>query len=277
MFSRLLVADLQAAVVSEPSQRALNHVTEAAQTAAVLLARLTLSGACHQRGDAACLCALEICRGAVGRVSLEDSRAVTRASAGALDPRNQVEQRQSRDRVIHVCRSGPNDQRQALRIYDDVTFAPVFPPVCRVGTCVVPPKTARTDWLSMIARLRSISPWRPRRFSRRRCTSGQMPARVQSRSRRQQLTPLPQPSSFGNRFQAEPVRRMYAMPVSAARFGIAGRPPFGFGTGGGRSGSISFQNSSGTNEKAMALLPSGPPRTKFRQFSVHALGFRNSL
>ena len=54
------------------------------------------------------------------------------------------------------------------------------------------------------------------------------------------------------------------MPTNAFRFGTGGLPPFGRGGRGGRSGSISFQNSSGTKAKATACPPAGPPPLLYR-------------
>ena len=48
--------------------------------------------------------------------------------------------------------------------------------------------------------------------------------------------PLPQPISAGSISHGRPERSTNRMPVSAARLSIGGRPPFGRGRGGGRSG-----------------------------------------
>jgi hypothetical protein len=63
-----------------------------------------------------------------------------------------------------------------------------------------------------------------------------MPAVAQSRSRRQQVIPLPQPISWGRYSQGMPVFSTNKIPVSAARSGTRGRPPFGLGGSGGSNG-----------------------------------------
>lgn len=78
------------------------------------------------------------------------------------------------------------------------------------------------------------------------------PASCQSRSRRQQLIPQPQSISAGSTSQGRPERSTNRIPVSAARFSIGRRPPFGRGRGGGRSGAIASQKSSGRNGRAMS-------------------------
>jgi hypothetical protein len=101
----------------------------------------------------------------------------------------------------------------------------------------------------------------PNRSKRTRCKRSQTPASCQSRSRRQHVTPLPQPISWGNSSHGMPVFNTKMIPVSAARSDTRGRPPLGLGGSTGRSGWITFHNSSLTN----GLLITGqhthlPPR-----------------
>ena len=58
----------------------------------------------------------------------------------------------------------------------------------------------------------------------------------QSRRRRQHVMPDPQPNSWGNICHGIPLRSTKRMPVRQARSGMRGRPPFGRGSGTGRSG-----------------------------------------
>ncbi|SFG79991.1 hypothetical protein SAMN05192565_111142 [Methylobacterium gossipiicola] len=97
----------------------------------------------------------------------------------------------------------------------------------------------------------SISPAACRRSNRTGCRRAHTPAACQSRRRHQQLMPLPQPISAGNISHGRPKRSTNKMPVSAARLSIGGRPPFGRGRGGGRSGAISLQRSSASRGRAM--------------------------
>jgi hypothetical protein len=79
----------------------------------------------------------------------------------------------------------------------------------------------------------------------------QTSALFQSRSRRQQVIPDPQPISRGRYSQGMPVFSTKMIPVSAARSGTRGRPPFGFGGSRGISGSTSAHSSSLTSCLAM--------------------------
>jgi hypothetical protein len=68
---------------------------------------------------------------------------------------------------------------------------------------------------------------------------------------RQQVIPDPQPSSFGNICHGIPLRSTKTMPVRHARSGTRGRPPFGRGGEGGRSGSMRFHSASGNSTSAI--------------------------
>lgn len=97
---------------------------------------------------------------------------------------------------------------------------------------------------STAARDQSILPASPNLSSSTWWRRSQTPACCQSLSRRQQVMPLPQPISGERYSQGKPVFSTNMMPVSVARLGTLGRPPFGFGGSGGKSGSIISHNSS---------------------------------
>ncbi len=97
-----------------------------------------------------------------------------------------------------------------------------FGPVCS------PPFLARTLSESTLARDQSMAASSPSQLRSLLVQPRQTPAACQSRSRRQQVVPLPQPSPFGNKRHGQPVRSTKTMPASAARSGTRGRPPLGF-------------------------------------------------
>jgi len=88
-----------------------------------------------------------------------------------------------------------------------------------------------------------------------RWSSSHTPALVQAAKRRQQVTPLPQPSSAGSEFQGRPVLSTKVMPVRVWRLETGVGPPRGFFATGGRSGSAISQNASGTKGAAIASPP----------------------
>jgi hypothetical protein len=97
----------------------------------------------------------------------------------------------------------------------------------------------------------------PRRSSSARCSRAHTPAACQSRSRRQQVGPLPKPAAVGSRFHGIPVRSTNRIPFSAA-----GRPParpLGAGGAGGSSGRDHGPQLSDTSA-FISHPPSGVPR-----------------
>jgi hypothetical protein len=99
----------------------------------------------------------------------------------------------------------------------------------------------------------------PRRSRRTRWSVSHTPACCQSRRRRQQVMPEPQPISWGSISHGMPERRTNRMPVRAARSGTRGRPPLGLGGSGGRSGSITAHRSSGRRGLLMPRPTHKPP------------------
>ncbi len=112
----------------------------------------------------------------------------------------------------------------------EVVCRPRFPAIRGVRPGLHAPLFAAM--LSTLTRSQSIRSASPSRSSTTRCKRSQMPACCQSRSRRQQVTPDPQPISWGSNSQRRPALRTKIMPVKQARSGIRGRPPFGFGDSG---------------------------------------------
>ena len=112
---------------------------------------------------------------------------------------------------------------------------------------------------STLARLQSILPAAPKRLSNSWWSRCQTPAFCQSRSRRQQVIPLPQPISWGRSSQGMPVFSTKRIPVSAARSDtVNGCPPFGWAGFGGSNGSTTVHSSSLTSGLAMPLARHDP-------------------
>lgn len=145
---------------------------------------------------------------------------------------------------MHVRARLDQRQRCPLIVTHDMAFRTVFPAIRGIGASLLPSKSARTEQLSRTTLDQSIASASPSSSSNTRQTFCQTPATCQSRSRRQQVIPLPQPSSGGRNSQAQPVRATNKIPRSAWRSGTRGRPPFGFGGSDGKSGSMRFHNSS---------------------------------
>ncbi len=133
------------------------------------------------------------------------------------------------DQLGHIMAIGaghPNRQWNPLSFRHQMVFRAFFTPVRGIGAGFCPPKTARTEAESTIALEKSIGSACRSLFNKRRWISSQTPASCQSRSRRQQVMPLPQPISLGKSSQPMPVLRTNRIPVNAARSGMDLRPGY---------------------------------------------------
>ena len=169
--------------------------------------------------------------------------------ARANDRRDGIDEREQLGRVVSVGRREVNGQGDAVAVDDQVVLGAGLTAVDRVRAGRLAPLLARTLRLSTLARLQLTAASSPNQLSKVSCSRRKTPASCQSRSRRQQVVPLPQPSSVGSSRQGQPVRRTKMMPSSAARSGKRGRPPLGLGGSRGSSGSIASQRSSGTRDE----------------------------
>jgi hypothetical protein len=174
----------------------------------------------------------------VSLVGVQFVRTEPRPTSRAGNGRDAIQQIFKNLGVVNVGSSQKQSQRNALSIDEKMVFRARFAFVRRVGTGLFAPLFAATVAESTAARLQSISPALPSFSKNRRCRLSQTPAACHSWSRRQHVMPLPQPISLGSISQGIPLRRTKRIPVSAARSGTRGRPPFGFGFSGGNNGTI---------------------------------------
>ena len=161
-----------------------------------------------------------------------------------------------------AIRAGQFDcQWNATPVTDQMALAAPFSSIGRIRPSLRPPKTARTEQLSTTAWDQSIWPLRESQFSNTKCVRSQIPACCQSRKRRQQVIPEPQPNCFGSIRQGMPLRSTNKIPLRQARSDTRGRPPCGFGTEAGRSGPIKLHSASGTSAAAITIPPSRESQT----------------
>ena len=219
----------------QPREGAFNDPARAAETTAMR---------CPARG--------ELCRDPAARelipmrlrvvapVTLHQVGLGDRAPRPPPQRRNAVDQRQQLGDVVPVGGRQARDERDAVRVREDVVFAARFTAIGGVRSRFFPPRNARTDALSTTVRARSS--W-PRRRSSASSTSWircHTPALCHATSRRQQTVPDPQPISRGSMFHGMPLRSTNRMPVRTARSGIGLRPAYRRFRGGrtGSTGSI---------------------------------------
>jgi len=251
--STSLVANRQAPEAIEPGQRALGHPAIAPQAGRTLLA---FAG--NARLDAALPQGLPTVRIIVALVRVNLRWALAGATTGLLDWFHRVYHRRE-DGIIRPIGAGdPDRQGNALAVHHEMPFRAGFAAIGGVRARRRAPLLAGTLALSTLARAQSMRSAAPNWSNRTRCKRCQTPAAVQSCKRRQQVTPLPQPSSWGSSSHGMPLMSTKRIPVNAARSGTRGRPPRGLGGSGGNSGAIAAHNSSDTSGFAMVrLLPLG--------------------
>jgi hypothetical protein len=246
-----LVTELQSPCLANPGEGALHDPTDLAQAAAVwrpLLRQMVF--------DPSLLEALMISRGAILAVPIQGLRPSPRAAAPPPDRRDLVYKVHRLGRFVAVGSGDAHGQRGAVAIDKQVPFGALFSPIRGVLASEDPPKTARKLWLSTQQWSQSMPFSCPTRW-RRACRSFfQTPRRCQYRSRRQQVTPEPQPISWGSISQGMPLRKTKTIPVRQARSSTGGRPRLpGRALCRGSSGATASQSSSGTNGSAMATPP----------------------
>ena len=154
--------------------------------------------------------------------------------------------------VVDVGRAQERRERDAPALDHKMALRARFPAIRRIRAGFCAPLGAGTENASTEALDQSSWSASAKRASRTWCKRRQTPARCQSRSRRQQVAPDPQPISGGRYDHGSPVRSTKMMPRRASRSGTRGRPPFGLSTSGGSSGSTTAHNSSLTNGFAIA-------------------------
>lgn len=250
---QFIITNLQSSRLSDPGQRALDDPADFAESAAMGRSRLgqvIFNPSLPQ--------APTVARRAVRSVPVHATRPSSSPAARLSDHWYVVEERQRLERVMTLRPGYAHRQGNAFSVYEQMAFRAFFGPISRVFAGEYPPKTARKLWLSTTAFDQSSSPARPRR-SRRTCNSFfQTPRRCQSRSRRQQVTPEPQPISWGNIHQGMPLWRTKIMPVRQARSPTGGLPRFpGPALCAGRSGWTVSHNSSDTRGRAITHLRAG--------------------
>jgi len=214
-----LVTHIEPAKSMQPGQRPLDDPSGATEAAAVR----PRTAREHGR-DAALTQLVSVPLGVIPAVALHEDRFPAGRTRPTADRRHRIHEVEQFADVVAVGGRQPRDERNPLRVGKNVMFRPGLAAIGRVRSSFFPPRSARSEALSTMARARSSSPRRRSSVSKAACSRFQTPARCQRTSRRQQVLPQPQPISFGNMFQGMPLRSTNKMPVSTARSGIGVRP-----------------------------------------------------
>ena len=257
------VADAQAPHAGKPCQGAFNDPPVAAQPFAAFHASAGNSGL-----DAALAASPAAALGVIRFVGVQLVWPLARPAAPAFDRRYPIEQLGQRHTVMHIGTREHERQRQPIALGQHVALCARLASVRRIRACGRAPLFAGMDALSIQARLQSMRPAQCRRCSSSWCRRLQTPASCQSRSRRQHVTPEPQPISWGSISQGMPERSTNRMPVSAARLATRGRPPLGLGGSAGSNGWTMDQSSSVTS--ALFMPPNYGHQKEFLGFERHS-------
>ena len=204
----------------QPRERPLDDPAHGAETAPMWRAAFR-----QDRRDAAGPEALAVRFGVVAPITLQGTRPPHGSAATASDGRERVDHRIQLGDVIDIRGRHLGDERDPVRVGDDVVFGPRLAAIGWVRSSFFPPHTARTLPLSMIVQRRSRRPRRRNSASRTSCNRCHTPVRCQATKRRQQVLPDPHPISSGSICHGSPPRSTNKMPVNAARSGMRGRPP----------------------------------------------------
>ena len=235
------VPDVEAPKPMQPRQGAFHDPAGAPEAAAMRAPAFR-----QLARDPAALELITVRLGIVAPIALDEAGLAQRAPRAAAHRRNSIHQRQQLGYVVPVRRREARDNRNPVGVGKNMMFRPGLAAIGRVRSSFFPPRSARSEVLSTIARARSSRPRRRSSVSKTWCSRFQTPARCHRASRRQQADPEPQPISLGSMFQGKPLRRTKRMPVRTARSGMGFRPAYlrFLGRRLGSSGSMRVHNSS---------------------------------
>ncbi|MGF6852881.1 hypothetical protein OKW29_001767 [Paraburkholderia sp. CI3] len=182
----------------------------------------------------------------ISAIRIDSGRLAKWSAAQGTNRRDRIDQwKQLRD-VVAIRASQDDRKRRTVGVGGNVMFGTGSRTIGGVRSSFSPAPTARTEVESMTTREKSIRSAARNFASRISWSRSQTPACCQSRKRRQQLIPDPQPISAGRSLQRMPLLSTNSIPVSAARLATGLRPGYRkrLGLAGGRSGSINAHNSS---------------------------------
>ena len=244
-----LVADREPTILGKPCQRPLHNPPVSTQFLGTLnsLSRYAYLDTPPAQRPTALLVV-------VGFVGVQLLGAFSRAtSTRAFDGLYSVYKLFKNHRVVDVGSAESYCEWDTVSVDHNMTLRARFAFIRRIRTGCCSPLFAGTLAESKEPRSQSIWSASPRRSKSSRCRRSHTPASCHSRNRRQQVTPEPQPISWGSISQGMPLFNTKTMPVRAARLSTRGRPPLGLGGSDGSSGSIVVHSSFVTSSFVIPL------------------------
>jgi len=162
--------------------------------------------------------------GVIAPIALERARPAAWAPGSAADRGERVDEGIEMRDVVDVGGGYVRDERDAARVGDEVVLGALLAAIGWVRSSFFPPRTARTEPLSMTAQRWSSRPRRRSSASSASCRRCHTPVRCQRTNRRQHVLPDPQPIWRGSICHGIPDRRTNRIPERIARSGIGVRP-----------------------------------------------------
>ena len=214
-----LVADGETSVAVEPGDRSLNHPARGAEAAPMRRSTPRQDGPDAPRPEA-----VAVRLGVVAAVALQRIGPAMRSAAAAAYRRERRDHGIELRDVVDVGGGHLRDEGNAARIGDEVVFGALLAAIGWVRSSFFPPRTARTEPLSITVQRWSSRPRRRSSASSVSCSRCQTPARCHRTSRRQHVLPDPHPICRGNICHGMPDRSTKRMPVRMARSGMGVRP-----------------------------------------------------
>jgi hypothetical protein len=159
-------------------------------------------------------------------IAKDTVRTLKRSANLACNRCNAINQRQQLCDIMAVSAGQFYRQRDAIGVRYQMMLRAFFAAICGVWACFRPPKTARTEAESTTAREKSICSACRNLLNKTLWILSHTPALCQSRRRRQQVMPEPQPISKGRSSHAMPVLSTNRIPVRASLSGTGLRPGY---------------------------------------------------
>ena len=241
-----LITDFQAAIAVQPSKSSLDDPTMFTEFLATFY-----SSPGNPWDDPTLSQNLAIMQTVVAFVGMEFLRTPSRSAMLLTNGRDGIHHRFQHRRFVHIGGCVPYDERDSSSFDHKMALRARFSAIRWVRAGRFAPPGAGTMPASRLARDQSNCSASASVSNSFWCSRSQTPASCQSRNRRQQVIPLPQPISIGSISQGMPVRKTNRTPARAARLETRGLPPFGFSGSGGSRDSMFCHSSSLTKCFAM--------------------------
>ncbi len=244
------IANTKAAVLMKPRKAAFYHPPMYPKTTAIVSSSL---GKLRHNSSLAKFFTMWLA--VVTTIAKDAVRTLKRSANLTCNCWDAVDQWQQLCDIVAVGPCQLYRQRDTIGVRYQMMLRALFAAICRVWSCFRPPKTALTEAESTTARDKSICSACRNLLSKTLWILSHTPAFCQSRRRRQQVMPEPQPISTGRSSHAMPVLSTKRIPVSTSLSGTGLRPGyrnlrFFFGI----NGSMISHNSSSSITFAMSGL-----------------------